>query len=74
MKSFVELAQEWLAIVNPPQEMTEKILNRAPICDSCEKKEYDNEKKVNRCVECGCPLMGRIFSFNPTANCPLNKW
>ena len=74
MKSFVELAQEWLTVVNPSQEITEKILNRATICGSCEKKEYDNEKKFNKCTACGCPVMSKVFSYDPKAACPINKW
>jgi hypothetical protein len=71
---IVDIADQWLRVVLPPAELTSKVINRAETCDPCEKKVYDAEKRFNVCTECGCSVTGKVFSFEPTTKCPLNKW
>lgn len=74
MKNLEQIAEEWLSVVRPGNELKEQITERAAACESCEQKSYNEEKRVFECTSCGCPLGGKIFSTLPGATCPLNKW
>jgi hypothetical protein len=71
---LIDIAENWLKLVLPNGEMTAKVINRAETCDPCEKKVYDDEKRFNKCTACGCSVSSKVFSFEPTTKCPLNKW
>jgi len=74
MKNLEQIAEQWLSIVRPEDELKEQIIKKAATCETCEQKLYDEEKRVFSCAACGCPLSGKIFSTLPGVTCPLNKW
>lgn len=72
MKKLVEIARAWIAAANPTDEERAKAIERSTICDSCDKKDYNDLLKFYYCKECKCPLSKKIYS--PENSCPLNKW
>jgi hypothetical protein len=71
---LIDIAEKWLKLLLPSPEITGKVINRAETCEPCEKKVYNNEKRLNICTACGCSVTGKIFTFDQNVKCPLNKW
>ena len=75
MNKISEIFQAWVVAANPTPEEKAIAEYRSSVCDSCEKKGYNNTINIYYCTECGCPLSKKVFSPKPGLEaCPLAKW
>lgn len=77
---FKEIAKSWYNKFNHSPELKKLADERFNICLECPSKQevFEGKKWSLRCIECGCPLSGKIYTPNTylikNGSCPLGKW
>lgn len=72
MAKIDEIANGWKNVIKSKlgvsSEEDEKIFqSRREICNAC-----DRRSDLDRCLECGCPLVAKTRSL--ISDCPLGRW
>lgn len=77
MNRLVEIFKAYVTSFSPTAEEVKLADNRFKICESCEYRgnflEINENRYIEKCNHCGCPLSKKIFSPKFNA-CPLYKW
>ncbi len=70
---LMKIASAWITKMNPTDDQKVLAEKRLEICSGCEYISGKPTNKLVRCLSCGCPLHGKVFS-QKYSDCPQNKW
>jgi hypothetical protein len=77
---FKEIMESWYNKFTHSPELKKLADKRFDICLECPSKQeiLKGKEWSLKCSECGCPLMGKIYTPNTYlakgGSCPLEKW
>jgi len=67
INKVIDIADSWLALLNPTDAEKIEAKRRKEICNACSHKTM-----LDICGHCGCPLASKVYS--KLSLCPLGKW